>query len=57
MLERVLGIRYVVPLREGGSLPAVVDTGSGEAFVVKFLGAGQGVRALVAEALAAGLAL
>jgi hypothetical protein len=57
VIERVLGVRYVVPLREGGSLPAVVDTASGGAFVVKFLGAGQGVRALVAEALAAGLAV
>ena len=57
VIERVLGVRYVVPLREGGSLPAVVDTAGGDAFVVKFLGAGQGVRALVAEALAAGLAL
>jgi hypothetical protein len=57
VIEHLLGVRYVVPLREGGSLPAVVDTASGQAFVVKFLGAGQGVRALVAEALAAGLAL
>jgi hypothetical protein len=48
--------RYVTPLREGGSVPAVVETDAG-AFVVKFRGAGQGVKALVAEALAAGLAL
>jgi hypothetical protein len=40
--------RYVQPLREGGSLPAVVDT-SGGLFVVKFRGAGQGAKALVAE--------
>jgi hypothetical protein len=57
VIDRVLGVRYVVPLREGGSLPAVVDTQGRQAFVVKFLGAGQGVRALVAEALAAGLAV
>src|SRR5919201_1319973 len=57
VIDRLLGVRYVVPLREGGSFPAVVDTASGEAFVVKFLGAGQGARALVAEALAAGLAV
>lgn len=37
------------PLREGGSLPAVVDTHDGGMFVTKFRGAGQGVKALVAE--------
>lgn len=41
--------RYVQPLREGGSLPAVVDTQSGGMFVTKFRGAGQGVKALIAE--------
>ncbi len=41
--------RYVQPLREGGSLPAVVDTDGGGMFVVKFRGAGQGPKALVAE--------
>jgi hypothetical protein len=48
-----------VPLREGGSLPAVVDAESAGTFVVKFRGAGQGPNALVAEALVAqiGLAL
>ena len=40
--------RYVQPLREGGSLPAVVDTDDG-LFVVKFRGAGQGAKSLVAE--------
>src|SRR5688572_23543629 len=61
-LERVIGARYVVPLREGGSLPAVVETvqpdqvSSGGAFVVKFQGAGQGAKALIAEAVVAGLA-
>ncbi len=39
------------PLREGGSLPAIVDTEAG-AFVVKFRGAGQGARALIAELVA-----
>lgn len=43
--------RYVQPLREGGSLPAVVDTDDG-LFVVKFRGAGQGAKALVAELIA-----
>src|SRR5437870_1993185 len=56
-IERVTGLRYVVPLREGGSLPAVVETDRRRAYVVKFRGAGQGPKALVAEALAAGLAL
>jgi hypothetical protein len=41
-------MRYVQPLREGGSLPAVVDTEDG-LYVVKFRGAGQGAKALVAE--------
>ncbi len=43
-------LRYVTPLREGGSLPAVVDTDAG-LFVVKFRGAGQGPKALVAEVI------
>jgi hypothetical protein len=52
-LSRLLGSRYVVPLREGGSLPAVVDTDGQGTFVVKFRGAGQGPKALIAEALVA----
>jgi hypothetical protein len=47
--------RYVQPLREGGSLPAVVDTDDG-LFVAKFRGAGQGARALIAELLVGQLA-
>src|SRR5688572_6847262 len=47
--------RYVLPLREGGSLPAIVDTTDGQ-YVVKFRGAGQGPKALVAELIAAGIA-
>ncbi|MGH7507745.1 MAG: HipA family kinase [Longimicrobiales bacterium] len=47
--------RYVQPLREGGSLPAVVDTDDG-LFVAKFRGAGQGAKALVAELLTGELA-
>jgi len=49
--------RYVQPLREGGSLPAVVDTDAGGLFVAKFRGAGQGVKALIAELVAGLLAL
>ena len=47
--------RYVQPLREGGSLPAIVDTEDG-LYVVKFRGAGQGAKALVAELIAGMLA-
>ncbi len=49
--------RYVQPLREGGSLPAVVDTETGGMFVVKFRGAGQGSKVLIAELIVGGLAL
>lgn len=48
--------RYVQPLREGGSLPAVVETAEGGLFVAKFRGAGQGVKALLAELIAGLLA-
>ena len=51
ILRTHTAIRYVQPLREGGSLPAVVDTDGGGLFVVKFRGAGQGAKALVAELL------
>jgi len=47
--------RYVTPLREGGSLPAIVDTDGGMV-VTKFRGAGQGARALIAELIVGGLA-
>jgi hypothetical protein len=57
MVERVAGVRYDVPLREGGSLPAVVETDGAGPYVVKFRGAGQGAKALIAELLAAELAL
>ena len=49
MLANHIASRYVVPLREGGSLPAVIETETGDMFVVKFRGAGQGARAIVAE--------
>lgn len=42
-------IRYVTPLREGGSLPAIVEADDGFFYVLKFRGAGQGVKALIAE--------
>jgi hypothetical protein len=43
--------RYVTPLREGGSLPAIVEADDGFLYVLKFRGAGQGVKALIAEFL------
>ena len=48
--------RYVTPLREGGSLPALVEADDGFLYVLKFRGAGQGVKALVAELLVGELA-
>jgi hypothetical protein len=54
-LPRRTALRYVQPLREGGSLPAVVDTDDGM-YVVKFRGAGQGARALIAELVVGRLA-
>jgi len=49
MLRTVAVDRYVTPLREGGSLPAVVEADDSGLYVLKFRGAGQGPRALVAE--------
>lgn len=43
--------RYVTPLREGGSLPAIAEADDGFLYVLKFRGAGQGVKALIAELL------
>ncbi|MCC6176636.1 MAG: aminotransferase class I and II [Chloroflexi bacterium] len=49
-------MRYAVPLREGGSLPAVVETAEDGPYVVKFRGAGQGAKALIAEQIVASIA-
>jgi hypothetical protein len=49
-------IRYVTPLREGGSLPAIAEADDGFLYVLKFRGAGQGVKALVAELIGGGIA-
>lgn len=51
-LPHLAAVRYAAPLREGGSLPAVVETADGDEWVVKFRGAGQGPGALVAELVA-----
>lgn len=48
-LRRVTATRYITPLREGGSVPALVDANDGQCYVVKLRGAAQGVRALIAE--------
>jgi hypothetical protein len=49
VLPSVLATRYVSPLREGGSLPGLVEADDLGTYVVKFRGAGQGVKVLVAE--------
>jgi hypothetical protein len=49
-------IRYVTPLREGGSLPAIVEGDDGFLYVLKFRGAGQGAKALIAELIGGELA-
>jgi len=52
MMRTVVATRYVTPLREGGSLPGLVEADDDGLYVVKFRGAGQGPRALVAEWIA-----
>ncbi len=52
LLRTVAATSYVTPLREGGSLPAIVEADDDGIYVVKFRGAGQGPRALVAELIA-----
>jgi hypothetical protein len=56
MLEQVTVTRYVTPLREGGSLPAIVEADNLGTYVMKFRGAGQGPLALAAEIIAGELA-
>jgi hypothetical protein len=51
----VAATRYVTPLREGGSLPGLVEASDDGLYVVKFRGAGQGPKTLVAELVAAGI--
>lgn len=52
MLAEVVATRYVTPLREGGSLPGLMEADDLGTYVVKFTGAGQGRKALVAEIIA-----
>jgi hypothetical protein len=56
VLRTVTATRYVTPLREGGSLPAIVEADDDGLYVCKFRGAGQGPRALAAEIVAGELA-
>ena len=56
VLEQVSVTRYVTPLREGGSLPALVEADNLGTYVLKFRGAGQGPKALVAEIIGGELA-
>jgi hypothetical protein len=51
-LRTVNATRYVTPLREGGSLPAIIEADDDGMYVLKFRGAGQGPKALIAELIA-----
>ena len=55
-IRTVTATRYVTPLREGGSLPAIVEADDEGLYVLKFRGAGQGAKALTAELLAGEIA-
>ena len=55
-MRTIRATRYVTPLREGGSLPAIVEADDDGLYVLKFRGAGQGPRALIAELVAGELA-
>jgi hypothetical protein len=56
VLPQVIATRYVTPLREGGSLPGLMEADDLGTYVVKFRGAGQGPKALAAEVISARLA-
>ncbi len=55
-LRTVHATRYVTPLREGGSLPAIIEADDDGMYVLKFRGAGQGPKALIAEVIAGEIA-
>jgi hypothetical protein len=55
-LRTITATRYVTPLREGGSLPAIVEGDDDGMYVLKFRGAGQGAKALIAELIAGEIA-
>jgi hypothetical protein len=56
VLRTVTATRYVTPLREGGSLPGLMEADDLGTYVVKYVGAGQGRKTLIAEIVCAGLA-
>ena len=55
-LRTVRVTRYVTPLREGGSLPAIVEADDDGLYVMKFRGAGHGAKALIAEVVSGEIA-
>ncbi|MGE0684354.1 MAG: HipA family kinase [Candidatus Binatia bacterium] len=55
-MRTVTATRYITPLREGGSLPAIVEADDDGMYVLKFRGAGQGPKALIAELVAGEIA-
>ncbi|MCW1735977.1 HipA family kinase [Anaerorudis cellulosivorans] len=55
-LRTVTVMRYIVPLREGGSLPALVEADDGFKYVLKFRGAGHGVKMLISELMSGQIA-
>src|SRR4030081_3456041 len=55
-MRTVSATRYVTPLHEGGSLPAIVEADDDGMYVLKFRGAGQGAKALIAELVAGEIA-
>lgn len=56
MIRTIRATEYVTPLREGGSLPAIVEADDDGTYVLKFRGAGQGVKALIAELISGEIA-
>ena len=56
MLPRLTATRYAIPLKEGGSLPGIVEADDDGTYVMKFRGAGQGLKVLVAEVIVSELA-
>jgi hypothetical protein len=56
VLEQITATRYVLPLKEGGSLPGLVEADDQGTYVVKLRGAGQGLKVLVAEIVVGELA-
>src|SRR6185312_6240921 len=56
LMRTVAATRYVTPLHEGGSLPAIVEADDDGMYVLKFRGAGQGSRALIAEVVSGEIA-